>query len=184
VLAGTDVGIVLDGRDGDRSPIPATVDTAAREHRVPVERIGRGDQLQLGPIRIRVLWPPPLAGGDGGGDPNDRAVVAEVAANGARVLLAADAESNVLSRLDLEPVDVLKVSHHGSRDPGLPAILERLRPRVALIEVGRHNTYGHPAQSTLRALAVVPEVRRTDRDGSTGVDLSAGGTRIAGVRVP
>ena len=31
--------------------------------------------------------------------------------------------------LALEPVDVLKVAHHGSADPGLPALLERLRPR-------------------------------------------------------
>ena len=37
--------------------------------------------------------------------------------------------------------------------------------------VGARNTYGHPAPSTLRALAVVPRVRRTDRDGTVRVEL-------------
>ena len=66
----------------------------------------------------------------------------------------------------LAPVGVLNVSHHGSADPGLSRLLARLRPRLAVISVGAHNSYGHPAPSTLAALARagVP-VRRTDREG-------------------
>jgi competence protein ComEC len=93
------------------------------------------------------------------------------------LLLTADAESNVTAPLQLDPVDVLKVAHHGSEDVGLTALLERLRPRVAAIEVGRHNTYGHPAPSTLAALrAEVPTVVRTDRDGT--IRLHALGDRV------
>ena len=71
-------------------------------------------------------------------------------------------------------MDVLKVSHHGSADPGLPLLLRRLRPRIAAIEVGRRNTYGHPAPSTLRALRVVPTVVRTDRDGTVRLRAAHG----------
>ena len=85
------------------------------------------------------------------------------------MLLPADAESEVLRALPLGPVDVLKVSHHGSADPGLPEVLARLRPQVALIEVGEHNTYGHPAPDTLAALEAVPRVYRTDRDGTVTI---------------
>jgi competence protein ComEC len=68
-------------------------------------------------------------------------------------------------------VDVLKVSHHGSADPGLAALLERLRPRVAAIQVGARNTYGHPVPATVRALRVSgAAVYRTDRDGSIRLD--------------
>jgi competence protein ComEC len=96
-----------------------------------------------------------------------------------RALLTADAESDVLAGLDLGPVDVLKVSHHGSADPGLPALLERLRPRLAAIEVGRRNLYRHPAATTVRALrAAGAAVVRTDRDGSVSVEPAAGGLRI------
>jgi competence protein ComEC len=133
-----------------------------------------GEVLAAGALRLRILWPSG-APAVPGTDPNERAVVAIADAFGARVLLTADAESDVLDRLDLGPVDVLKVSHHGSADPGLPALLGRLRPRVALVEVGAHNTYGHPTPQTMQALAAaVPAVRRTDRDGTVRVDLRAG----------
>lgn len=72
----------------------------------------------------------------------------------------------MLLRDDLAPVGVLDVSHHGSDDPRLGRLLARLRPRLAVISVGAHNSYGHPAAATLAALAHagVP-VRRTDREG-------------------
>ena len=131
-----------------------------------------GQVLHVGPIRLDVLWPPP-GRGIPGEDPNQRAIVLEATVGGARALLTADAESDVLSGLPLEPVDLLKVSHHGSADPGLPALLATLRPRTAVIEVGRHNPYGHPAASTLRALQGI-RVLRTDRDGTVRVDLRDG----------
>ena len=90
-----------------------------------------------------------------------------------RVLLTADAESDVLSQLPLEPVDLLKVSHHGSADPGLPGLLATLRPQAAVIEVGRHNPYGHPAASTLHALRGI-RVLRTDHDGTVRFELHHG----------
>ncbi|MCW2986132.1 MAG: fold metallo-hydrolase, partial [Conexibacter sp.] len=130
--------------------------------------------LRAGPLRLDVLWPPPGRAAPGA-DPNDRAIVALASAYGATALLTADAESDVLTPLGLPPVDVLKVSHHGSADDGLPTLLDRLRPRIALIEVGAHNTYGHPTPSTLQTLArSVPTIRRTDRDGTVRVDLQAG----------
>jgi competence protein ComEC len=114
-----------------------------------------------------------------GADPNERAIIAVATAYGRRALLTADAESPQIAPLDLGPIDVLKVSHHGSADPGLPGLLERLRPRVALVEVGRHNTYGHPAPATMATLAAtVPVVRRTDRDGAVRVDLQGGRTTV------
>ena len=80
----------------------------------------------------------------------------------------------MLAPLTPAPVDVLKVSHHGSADPGLPALLRQLRPRIAAIEVGRHNPYGHPAPSTLRALSAVPTLVRTDREGTIRLHAAEG----------
>ncbi|MBI5106130.1 MAG: MBL fold metallo-hydrolase [Solirubrobacterales bacterium] len=177
VIRALPVGIVLDGRDGDRSPVPGAIDPAAREKGVRVVPVRAGEAMRAGPIELRFLWPPPTPPLPGE-DPNLRAVVARASAYGASVLLTADAESPVLDRIALDPVDVLKVSHHGSADAGLPGVLERLRPRAAMIEVGRHNTYGHPAPSTLEALATVPEVLRTDEDGTVGIELGSGAPRV------
>jgi competence protein ComEC len=177
VLADIGADLLLDGRGDDRSPASTAIDAPlarSRARRVPARA---GQTLTAGPLTLRILWPPaaPAAPTAPGTDPNDRAIVALASAYGATALLTADAESPVLAPLALPPVDVLKVSHHGSADPGLPALLDRLRPRAALIEVGAHNTYGHPTPSTLQALqAAVPIVRRTDQDGTLRVDLRAG----------
>jgi competence protein ComEC len=77
-----------------------------------------------------------------------------------------------MGKLTLDPVEVLKVAHHGSDDPGLAALLSRLEPRVAVISVGAHNDYGHPTASTLTALRQVSglELFRTDEDGAVVVE--------------
>jgi competence protein ComEC len=174
VLAAVPVAVLLDGRGGDRSPTSLAIDAPLRRRGTRAVAARAGQVLRAGPLTVRVLWPPPGPAA-AGTDPNDRAIVAVAEAYGARALLTADAESPVLAPLDLPPVDVLKVSHHGSADPGLPALLARLRPRLALIEVGARNTYGHPAPATLAALqAAVPIVRRTDQDGMLRVDLRGG----------
>jgi competence protein ComEC len=180
VLRAMPVGIVLDGRDGVRDGAGARMAAEARRRSVRLVIPRAGQTLRVGGVTIRVLWPgaaPALR--EPGADPNQRAIVAEAKADAVRVLLTADAESDVLARLDLEPVDVLKVSHHGSADPGLPAVLGRLQPRLAAIEVGRNNRYGHPAASTVRALASAgAAVVRTDRDGSIRVEPAGGELRI------
>ena len=82
------------------------------------------------------------------------------------MLLTADAEAEAVP-LDPGPVDVLKVAHHGSDDAGLDDLLDRTRPRLAVISVGEDNPYGHPTPSTLATLAA-HRVRtlRTDLDGT------------------
>jgi competence protein ComEC len=95
------------------------------------------------------------------------------------LLLPADAESDVTAALDLPDVDALKVAHHGSADPGLAALLARTRPEFAAIEVGRHNTYGHPTPSTLTTLhAAVPRIVRTDRDGTVRLHVTGAAARV------
>lgn len=88
------------------------------------------------------------------------------------VLLTADAESDVTAKLPLKPVEILKVAHHGSEDPGLADELRVLRPRIAVISVGRGNDYGHPRPDTVAALLALPGLAlyRTDEDGAVVVE--------------
>ena len=97
------------------------------------------------------------------------------------VFLSADAESDVTARLPLRAVEIMKVAHHGSADPGLEDELRTLRPRIAVISCGRHNDYGHPRPETLAALAEIPglAVHRTDLDGRVVVESDG---RRLGVR--
>ena len=136
--------------------------------------------LRVGRLTIRILGPPPREPGPPPDDPNPLGVAAVVSAGWFDLFLAADAESPALLTYDLPPVEAMKVSHHGSADRGLPEVLERLRPRVAAIEVGRDNPYGHPAPQTLAALhAAVPHVYRTDRDGTVRLTVDGPRLRVA-----
>ncbi len=172
VLRAMPVGLVLDGRDGVREPFGARMAAEAARRAVPRAPPEPGQVLRAGGIELTVLWPEPaVADVPLEGDPNDRAIVAVARAGRFRVLLTADAESEVLNRLDIGAVDVLKVAHHGSADDGLAALLERTRPRVAAIGVGAGNTFGHPTATTLATLrAAGVAVYRTDRDGSIRMD--------------
>jgi competence protein ComEC len=119
--------------------------------------------LRSGPVEVRVVGPLRATRAT---PSNDAALVVLAKQGACSFLLPADAESPVLLTDGLAPVGVLNVSHHGSGDAELARLLARLRPRLAVISVGAHNSYGHPAPATLAALAEaqVP-VRRTDREG-------------------
>jgi competence protein ComEC len=100
--------------------------------------------------------------------------VAVVTVGDFELLLSADAESPSLAGLALPDVDAMKVPHHGSADPGLAEVLDRLHPEVAAIEVGE-NSYGHPTASTLAALdAAGVHTYRTDEDGTVRLTVQGG----------
>jgi competence protein ComEC len=165
--------MILNGGAGWSSPIQSRLEGAARKAGSRMVVAHAGQSVRLDGMRLKTLWPPPPTMTSPSGDRNQRSLVVHVERGGFDLLLPADAESDVLARLALPRVDVLKVSHHGSEDPGLPAVLDRLRPSVAAIEVGRGNSYGHPASTTVAALKAVPHVWRTDRDGTVRLRVSA-----------
>jgi competence protein ComEC len=132
--------------------------------------------LRSGALRLRVLWPPAelLGAGAAGQDPNQLALVMEARWRDFSMLLTADAEAESVP-IEPGPLDVLKVAHHGSDDAGLGELLERTRPRLAVISVGEGNPYGHPTAATIATLDRhgVPTLR-TDEDGSVVIDVTAG----------
>jgi competence protein ComEC len=146
---------------------------AARRRRVPIVVARAGDAYRLGRLRLRVLWP--TDAGSPGENPNLNATVLLASYGSTDALLTADAESEVTLPLRPPPVEILKVAHHGSADPGLPRLLALVRPRLAVISVGAGNDYGHPAPSTLAALDAAEslDVYRTDRDGRITIDADA-----------
>ena len=144
------------------------------------QRIAAGSELRSGGLRLRVLWPPPalLETPLTGGDPNQEALVILARWRDFTMLLTADAESESVP-IEPGPIDVLKVAHHGSDDAGLASLLERTRPRLAVISVGEGNPYGHPTPGTLRTLQAhgVPTLR-TDADGEIELAVGPHGMRV------
>jgi competence protein ComEC len=176
LLGAMPVGRLLHGASG--GPTIAAAAAAG----IPSHRLARGGGLRSGGLRLEVLWPPAelLAEPDSGDDPNRLAVVLRARWRRFSMLLAADAEAEAVP-LEPGPIDVLKLAHHGSDDAGLGDLLERARPRLAVISVGAGNPFGHPTPATLAALAR-HRVRtlRTDRDGTIVLEVAGDAIRVRG----
>ncbi|MBA3659955.1 MAG: MBL fold metallo-hydrolase, partial [Gemmatimonadales bacterium] len=135
-------------------------------------RAGRpGDQFALDGVRFSVLHPAP-SWAEWGEDLNEDSLVLLVEYGSFQAIFAGDAgfpaESLMAPRL--RPVDLLKVGHHGSRGSSSDLWLSRLRPRAAVISVGRGNRYGHPTpEAVARLTRAGTRVWRTDRDGTVTV---------------
>ncbi len=154
---------------------------AARAAGVLPVQVAAGEEVRSGRLRLEVLWPPAavLAEPAGGVDPNRQALVLLARWRGFTMLLSADAEAEAVP-LDPGPVDVLKVAHHGSDDAGLGALLDRIRPRLAVISVGAGNSYGHPTAGTLATLARHGvRTLRTDTDGGVTIDVVRGRVEVS-----
>ena len=76
-------------------------------------------------------------------------------------------------------VEVLKVPHHGSKTGMSEAFLDWLNPQLAVISVGKNNTYGHPAEQIL-GLLQQRNIRalRTDQEGEIEVVSDGKGWRV------
>ena len=122
-------------------------------------------RIALGEAALTV-YPPLLTTGD----LNEQGLTALATAGDFDLLITGDMAGQteqLLAQTYLLPdVEVLVVSHHGSRYSSDESFLRAITPDNAVISVG-DNRYGHPAEETLRRLqAVGATVWRTDQQGS------------------
>jgi competence protein ComEC len=138
-------------------------------------RLAEGGELDSGGLRLSVLWPPRELLADTSGDPNLLCLVMVAEWRHFSMLLTGDAEAEA-TPVDPGPIDVLKVSHHGSDDAGLGGLLDHSVPRLAVISVGEDNPYGHPTAGTLGTLRShgVPTLR-TDQEGEIAIEANGSG---------
>jgi competence protein ComEC len=121
-------------------------------HAPPHRRCEAGQAWQWDGVRFEVLHPTPDDYLRPGAPPNTLSCVLAVTdAAGRRLLLTGDLEAAQEARLveragaDALRSDVLLVPHHGSRTSSSMAFLDAVVPRVALVQAGHRNRFGHPA---------------------------------------
>ena len=49
------------------------------------------------------------------------------------------------------PIDLMLIGHHGSNSSSSPLFLHKIKPKLAIISVGKNN-YDHPSKETLKTL--------------------------------
>ena len=129
-----------------------------------------GDRIMLSDsVFLDVLYPSSSTGGG-----NEQSLVTKLHISGpdpVDILFTGDIGTLTETRLIEESADldcdILKVAHHGSKYSSSEAFITACSPSIAVISVGAHNFYGHPAPATLERLEKAGcTVFRTDQEGA------------------
>jgi competence protein ComEC len=128
----------------------------------------RGDNINAGELTFTILNPTSLSG-----TTNNNSIVTSLSYGNVDFLFTGDAEKEaeaamlIASDMPVPEVEILKVGHHGSRTASSKDFLAATSPEVAVYMAGKDNSYGHPHQETLDALAQIgTEIYGTDVNGT------------------
>lgn len=104
---------------------------------------------QTNDYKIEILWPTKDANFP---DTNDYSIIIKLTVGNKTFLFTGDAPTSAILQSNPGHIDVLKLSHHGSRTGTNEQMVRKLSPTYAVISYALDNSYGHPMQSVLNAL--------------------------------
>lgn len=145
---------------------------AIEEERANVKIAQSGQKIAVlpGKLYIEILYPFENLTGQEIKNSNNTSVVSRLVFNGNSFLFTGDIQKSTEKKLtESESIlnsDVLKVSHHGSKSASSKEFMGRVLPEIAVISVGKGNSYGHPHQEVLDILESYGiRILRTDQAG-------------------
>lgn len=158
----------------NRSEALSALAGEARGLGISVLFVSAGDSFTLGECRMDILGPDPALHTGSVTDANSQCIVCALHYGAFDALFTGDvygeAEENAVRRSGYSQFELLKVAHHGSKYSTGSDFLSAVQPSVAVISVGRGNTYGHPSHETLKRLRDSgADVCRTDESGAITV---------------
>lgn len=172
-----DVGMVLESGSEYGTPEYKEWHELLRKKKVPVVIAHAGQKIIAGrSATLDVLSPWENFVGVSLKNPHDTNISTRMRYGSTTALLMGDAERPIEYRLVAEMdnalrSDILKVGHHGSKTSSSAEFLAVVRPQIAVIQVGRKNRYGHPAQEVLDRLAAIgAKILRNDLDGDIKIE--------------
>lgn len=88
------------------------------------------------------------------------------------------AEEKILRKVNniMLNADILKIAHHGSKTSSLKEFIEVVKPKIALIGVGKNNKFGHPNSEVIdRLMNFNVKIYRTDEEGEIRITIDSKG---------
>lgn len=129
---------------------------------------------QTDSYKLEILWPKKDANFP---ETNDYSIIIKLTVGNKTFLFTGDAPTNAILNSNPGHIDVLKVSHHGSRTGTTEVLIHKLSPTYAVLSYALDNSYGHPMQSVLNALRKHSvEVWGTGANGT--ITITCDGTNI------
>jgi competence protein ComEC len=175
------------------NPHTKKIFTTALEQHIPIYPVWDGRELVVDEhTKLDFLYPVVKVGEAGTiplqDDQNGYSVVFTMDMYDSTFLFTGDmdaaAEREVLARVvernaggsRIEPIDVLKVAHHGSKTSTSESWLGLWQPKAAVISVGERNMYRHPSPLVIDRLSRHQVfILRTDLHGEVQIKVSKGG---------
>jgi len=169
---------IFNGRRGETAAF-GELEKTIKENKIPVVVLGESDKIKYQNDILDIISPPENLLSNA--ELNDTTLVMRLLSQGVKVLFTGDIDSKIeeslVRKYDLG-VDVLKISHHGSKFSSSEDFLKAVSPKISIIEVGK-NSYGHPTEQALNRLASVgSQIFRTDRNGTVKLTLENGKINI------
>ena len=83
---------------------------------------------------------------------------------------------NYKENTELLKSTILKVAHHGSKTSSTKEFINIVKPKYAVIGVGKDNKFGHPSNVTIENLKTInTEIYRTDEMGEISINVNIKG---------
>lgn len=151
--------------------------------------VKRGQTIKIDKyVHFEILHPGDIMLDDGKGGLNANAIVTKmyctIKNKTTTIMFTGDIEEKAEDELvkiygDKLKADILKVAHHGSKTSSTAEFLKCVSPKIALIGVGKDNTFGHPNSGVLSRLEDInAKIYRTDKLGEITVTISKNKTSI------
>ena len=105
---------------------------------------------------------------------NKLSYVFKLKVNEKSVLFTGDIDKEISNKISgsLSEISILKVPHHGSKNGATKKLIDKLNPKISIINVGKNNSYGHPHREILDLLESINTlIKRTDEDGDILIKL-------------
>ncbi len=144
----------------------------AQTSNTPTYELREDNDFTFGDFNLDILWP------DSNIDlnsieSNDSSTSIIIRIGEIEVFLAGDLSSKyeelLQDKFSITNIDILKISHHGSKNSSSFEYLYKTNPKLAIIPVGK-NSYGHPSNQVLEHLNKLNiKFLRTDREGDVNI---------------
>jgi competence protein ComEC len=143
-----------------------------RDKKTPLTIIDKLQTINLGQgAFLEILYPDRSLLDREIADLNQSSIVIKLIYGQNKFLLTGDADEEVEKNLMAAGADVsaevLKVGHHGSQYSTGEEFLAKVKPKLAVIQVGKGNSFGHPNLRTIKkSERIGAEIYRTDERGT------------------
>ncbi len=122
-----------------------------------------GDRFTLGNTNCEIMY----VDNSEPEDTNDQSICIRLEFKNESFLFMGDASGKVEKARNWPQTNVLKVAHHGSKTSTSKEFLKQVKPQIAIISVGKDNSYKHPSEQVLERLkSIKAKIYRTDELGT------------------